>query len=84
MTLNHGCTLEPSKEIKCIYLSIWSSLVTQQQRIHLQCNRHRFYLWVRKISLGEGNGNPLQYFHLGNPMDRGAWWGPKSQTQLSD
>ena len=23
---------------------------------------------------GEGNGNPLQYFHLGKPMDRGAWW----------
>ena len=21
----------------------------------------------------EGNGNPLQYFCLGNPMDRGAW-----------
>ena len=24
-------------------------------------------------SPGEGNGNPLQYFHLGNLMDRGAW-----------
>ena len=23
-------------------------------------------------SLGEGNGNPLHYSHLGNPMDRGA------------
>ena len=22
---------------------------------------------------GEGNGNPLQYFYLENPMDRGAW-----------
>ena len=22
----------------------------------------------------EGNGNPLQYSHPGNPMDRGAWW----------
>ena len=21
-----------------------------------------------------GNGNPLQYFCLGNPMDKGAWW----------
>ena len=21
-----------------------------------------------------GNGNPLQYSRLGNPMDRGAWW----------
>ena len=25
-------------------------------------------------SPGEGNGNPLQYSSLGNPMDRGAWW----------
>ena len=25
-------------------------------------------------SPGEGNGNPLQYTCLGNPMDRGAWW----------
>ena len=24
-------------------------------------------------SSGGGNGNPLQYFCLGNPMDRGAW-----------
>ena len=38
---------------------------------------------------GEGNGNPLWYSCLGNPMDRGAWWTTvhgvaKSQTQLSD
>ena len=25
-------------------------------------------------SLGEGNGNPLQYSCLKNPMDRGVWW----------
>ena len=24
-------------------------------------------------SLGEGNGNPLEYSCLGSPMDRGAW-----------
>ena len=38
---------------------------------------------------GEGNGNPLQYSCLENPMDRGAWWATvhgvaKSRTQLSD
>ena len=27
--------------------------------------------WGR--SPGEGNGNPLQYSCLGNPLDRGAW-----------
>ena len=26
------------------------------------------------ISPGEGNGYPLQYSCLENPMDRGAWW----------
>ena len=40
-------------------------------------------------SPGEGNGYPLQYSCLKNPMDRGAWWvsvrrAAKSQTQLSD
>ena len=25
-------------------------------------------------SPGEGNGNPLQYACLENPMDREAWW----------
>ena len=24
--------------------------------------------------LGERNGDPLQYSHLGNPMDGGDWW----------
>ena len=37
-------------------------------------------------TLGEGNGNPLWYSYLGNPMDRGAWQvkagGHKSQTRL--
>ena len=28
---------------------------------------------VSGISPGGGNGNPLQYSCLGNPMDRGAW-----------
>ena len=39
--------------------------------------------------LGEGNGTPLQYSCLENPMDRGAWWAAvhgvaKSQRRLSD
>ena len=40
-------------------------------------------------SPGEGNGNPLWYSCLENPMDRGAWWAivhgvAKSRTRLSD
>ena len=29
---------------------------------------------AREDSPGEGNGNPLQYSCLENPMDREAWW----------
>ena len=44
---------------------------------------------VAKSQTGEGNGTPLQYSCLENPMDRGAWWAAvhavaKSQTRLSD
>ena len=40
-------------------------------------------------SPGEGNGNPLQYSCLENPMDGGTWWAivhrvAKSQTRLRD
>ena len=40
-------------------------------------------------SPGEGNGNPLQYSCLENPMEGGAWWAAvhgvtKSQIRLSD
>ena len=38
---------------------------------------------------GEGNGTPLRYSCLENPIDGGAWWATvhgvtKSQTRLSD
>ena len=38
-------------------------------------------------SSGGGQGTPLQYFRLENPMDRGAWWATvhgitKSQSSM--
>ena len=41
------------------------------------------------VVLGEGNGTPLQYSCLENPMDRGARWAAvhgtaKNWTQLSE
>ena len=41
------------------------------------------------LTVGEGNGNPLKYSCLENPMDGGAWWATvhgvaKSRTRLSD
>ena len=40
-------------------------------------------------SPGVGNGDPLQYSCLENPLDRGAWWATvhgvaEGQTQLSN
>ena len=49
--------------------------------------------WIRSLgqedSLGEVNGNPLQYSCLENSTDRGAWWATvlgitKSWIQLSN
>ena len=47
------------------------------------------YLATTVSNMGEGNGTPLQYPCLENPMDGGAWWAAvhgvtKSQTRLSD
>ena len=48
------------------------------------------FYWVLFMPLGgEGNGTPLQYSCLENPMDGGPWWAAvhgviKSRTRLSD
>ena len=48
------------------------------------------YIWLNKRShIGEGNGSPLQYSCLENPMDGGAWWAAihgvtQSRTRLSN
>ena len=51
-----------------------------------------FYIYQfasASLKLGEGNGTPLQYSCLENPMEGGAWWAAvhgvtKSRTQLSN
>ena len=37
-------------------------------------------LWSGRSS-GEGNGNLLQYYCLGNPVDRGTWWATVHGTE---
>ena len=44
---------------------------------------------LSSLVIGEGNGTPLQYSCLENPMDGGAWWAAvhgvtKSRARLSD
>ena len=48
-----------------------------------------FYLSLPALMLGEGDGTPLQYSCLENPMSRGALWATvhgvaKSWTRLSN
>ena len=35
---------------------------------------HRFVFILACPKIGEGNGTPLQYSCLEDPMDGGAWW----------
>ena len=47
------------------------------------------FLFLQWQNKKEGNGTPLQYSCLENPMDKGAWWAAVhgvtgSRTQLSD
>ena len=61
----------------------------QQKVIYiLQLLNAEFYICL-VCQIGEGNGIPLQYSCLENPMDRGAWWAAihgvtKSRARLSD
>ena len=52
-------------------------------------NKSKNLIAHSKMMPGEGNGTPLQYSCLENPMDGGAWWAAahrvsKSRTQLCD
>ena len=68
----------------------WGSLVGcrlwgLEESDTIECRHFHFSL----SCIGEGNGNPLQYSCLENPMDGGAWCAAvhgvlKSRTRLSD
>ena len=68
-----------------VYWCHWQRICLPMQET--QETRVSILGWGR--SLEEGNGNPLQYYCLGNPMDRRAWraivhGATKSRTRLSD
>ena len=72
-------------------MTIWSSKATLVAQIvkSLPAIRETWVLSLVKKIPGEGNGYPLQYCCLGNPMDREACWTlvhgvAKSRTQLID
>ena len=57
--------------------------------IQLHTSHHYAYFHPTYDQCGEGNGTPLQYSCLENPMNEGAWWAvvhgvAKSRIRLSD
>ena len=55
-------------------LFLWRTLnVYDWARIWTQGALHPKPVLLPLHSSWRGHGNPLQYFYLGNPMDRGAW-----------
>ena len=69
----------------------WFDLLAVQGTLKslLQHHSSKASILCRSAFFGEGNGNPLQYSCLENPMDGGAWWAAvhgvsKSQTWLSN
>ena len=72
----------------CKVLNLWTSLVADSKASAYNVGDSGSIPELGR-SPGEGNGNPLQYSCLENPMDRGAWQSAvqgvvKSLTQLSD
>ena len=58
----------------------------QDNVINASCDRNKHKVCWK---YGEGNGTPLQYSCLENPMDGGAWWAAvhevaEGRTRLSD
>ena len=52
-------------------------------------SRSLLFIYPLYTGFGEGNGSPLQYSCLENPMDGGAWWAAvhgvtRSRTRLRD
>ena len=74
----------------------WIETVDAAQRLTISHTTENYPAPVSTVGFlggavvnGEGNGNPLQYSCLENPMDRGAWWATvhgvaRRRTRLSD
>ena len=78
------CPVAVALPTVCWIKVVWASL----SFFGLRGNAFSF-LPLSMMLAGEGNGNPLQYSCLENPMDGGAWWAAvhgvaKSWTRLSN
>ena len=71
----------------CVCVCVCVCIITQFKQVLFKTQN--FDLPPSSGDFGEGNGTPLQYSCLENPMDGGAWWGAvngvtESWIQLSD
>ena len=64
----------PPEIFKCPQVLLWASLEAQRVKRLPTMQETQVRSLGQEDSPGEGNGNPLQYCCLENPMDGGAWW----------
>ena len=70
------------------FLTAWmSGLLSKYVHVFIILEVTLLYLCLLNSSFGDGNGTPLQYSCLENPMDGGAWWAAvhgvaRSRTRL--
>ena len=75
------------RHIICMMAELWSKNTCTENPKEF---KNRNITWAFLVNFNrEGDGTPLQYSCLENPMDWGAWWAEvhavaKSQTRLSD
>ena len=89
--LRYCLTRSMAKEGVFFFVAYWASQVAQLVKnpsASAGDTRDAGSIPGSERSPGGGNGNPLQYSCLGNPLDRGAWWAAvcgvaESQTRLS-
>ena len=77
----------PTESKSPFYRSVFL-LLSRIEGYHYHLSKFHIHVLVYCIG-GEGNGNPLQYSCLENPMGRGAWWATvhgvaKSRKPLTD
>ena len=87
--------LEPKQTFSCDRQSattmcgtLFQVMQTEKKIRKISSTTPSFYQFIEQL-IGEGNGTPLQYSCLENPMDRGAWQAAahgvaRSRTRLSD
>ena len=88
----NGLVLRDGTVIKAPQAILWHSQREALPFFHFTCPRKTdddVCDLDAALCIGEGNGTPLQYSYLENPMDGGAWWAAvqgvaMSRARLSD